>query len=242
MICVLSLCTAFNTCLTQCCFGYRPEDALHGGYVVMVSPLDLDPEMEYHPMCGTIFSVYKRRSSPSVPGRLMDLQQDLGDQVAAGYVVYSSATTLYYTIGQCVYSFCLHPVAVQYFLQPPNAVRLGSGCHDVYGDYAGVKADETLGKAVLDFAAAGEKRGAFYDTGSVIANFSGAAKSGAVFIYYNVHLLCEAAPLALLMEQMGGKASDGHGTRILGEFSSSMSPICTLLQDANHNASILNLI
>lgn len=95
-----------------------PEDAPHGSYVVMCSPLDTEPNSVEQAICGTIFSVYKRRSPASLPGRLMDLQQKLGDQVAAGYVLYSSATTLFYTLGgqHGAYSFCLHPVASKSYI------------------------------------------------------------------------------------------------------------------------------
>lgn len=90
-----------------------PDDVPHGNYVVCVSPLDYDTSGvdSERAIAGTTFSVYKRRSSVSLPGRGIDLKQAASDQVAAGYCCYSSATTLFYTMGHGVHSFVLQPVA-----------------------------------------------------------------------------------------------------------------------------------
>lgn len=190
------------------------EAALHGGYVVMLSSLDMDPTTTDNVLCGTIFSVYKRKSSPSLPGRLKDLQQEVSNQVAAGYVLYSSATTLYYTMGNGASSFCLHPVATQYFLQPNHAINLPEPGTDLYADYAESRNDDKLGAAAI--ALCSERSGKVFDNGCMIANYHGATQSGCLFVCHDMHLLCEAAPLAYLVEQMGGKATDGAGNRILG--------------------------
>lgn len=195
-----------------------PEDAPHGDYVVMLNALDTDETCADHAVCGTVWSVYKRRSSPSLPGKLKDLQQSLGDQVAAGFVVYSSATTLYYTLRQGAYSFVLHPVATQYFLQPRTERRVKNSCFDVYADTAKLRENKPLYDAVRRVAASSEPRGSVYDAGCFVANFHGASTSGGVVVSCDAHVLCEAGPMALIMEQMGGKATDSKGNRILGTF------------------------
>lgn len=181
----------------------------------MLSALDVS-EMSYdQPTCGTIFSVYRKRSLPSLPGRLADIQQCLSDQVAAGYVVYSSATTLFYTLGQGVFSFCLHPVAVQYFLQPSAALQFPlTNSYDIYTDYDSLRADSDLGCAVRATVEAGG--GKIFDNNCFLADFHGALSSGGCAIRSGAHLLCEAGPLAFLAEQLGGKATNGNGMRILG--------------------------
>lgn len=195
-----------------------PADALQGSYVVMVSPLDVDSMPSIgSPICGTIFSVYKRRSPASLPGRLKDLQQALGDQVAAGYVLYSSATTLYYTLGgdHGVYSFALHPVATQYFLQPTMALRIPLAAGGISVDRARLFKDPIVGAAVSNFMTSCSKPPPMYDTGVLIGNFNDAMLRGGLVIQFDTHLLCEAGPLALIAEQSGGKAVDGTGRRIL---------------------------
>lgn len=192
-----------------------PEDAPHGGYVVVVNALDIAPDESDQPVCGTIFSVYLRRTQPSTSGTLRDLQQQLGDQVAAGFVMYASATTLFYSLGQGSFSFCLHPVARQYFLQPRNEITLREGCADVYADTRSLAREPSTRAAVRTAVAEGEMRGKIFDTGCLVANFHGAVVSGGAVFAPETHLLCDAAPLALIMEQMGGKATDGRGKRIL---------------------------
>eukprot|EP00177_Eucheuma_denticulatum_P007542 GFKZ01013735.1.p2 GENE.GFKZ01013735.1~~GFKZ01013735.1.p2 ORF type:complete len:380 (+),score=50.05 GFKZ01013735.1:3-1142(+) len=187
--------------------------ALQGGYVVMLSALDVDPDTTDQVVCGTVFSVYRRKSATSLPGRLEDLQQHVANQVAAGYVTYSSATVLRYTMGAGTYAFCLHPVARQYFLQPAFPLTLPPGGTDLYVDYRHARNDPRLGASALAFGV--DRRATMFDYGCLIANFSGAVASGSLVLAYHVHLLCEAAPLAFLVEQMGGSAVDAHGTRIL---------------------------
>ncbi|CDF33468.1 unnamed protein product [Chondrus crispus] len=190
-----------------------PESAVQGGYVLMLSSLDIDQTATDNVTCGTIFSVYKRKSSTSLPGRLKDLQQQVDHQVAAGFVLYSSATTLYYTMHAGVYKFYLQPVATQYFLQPNHPIAFDKPSFDLYTDYHQSRTDPALGKHALAFCSA--RSGKVYDNGCMIANFQGAMAAACLFIGHNMHLLCEAAPLALIVEQMGGKATDGAGNRIL---------------------------
>lgn len=190
------------------------DSALQGGYVLMLSALDVDPDATDDLFCGTIFSVYRRRSPTSLPGRLEDLQQHVDSQVAAGYVLYASATTLCYTMGAGVYTFCLHPVARQYFLQPTLPLEMPTAGVDLYVDYPSARRDPSLGAAALTICA--ERGGKVFDNGCLVANFSGSIASGSLFLSHHAHLLCEAAPLAFLIEQMEGKATDGCGNRILG--------------------------
>lgn len=199
-----------------------PEDALNGSYVVTVTPLDTDASSAEQPMCGTIFSVYKRRSSATLPGRPKDIQQNMGDQVAAGYVQYSSATTLYYTLGRehGVYSFSLHPVARQYFLQPTTALTLPETATAVYGERAKLRSqykmnNRSVAAAIDKFMAESSTPIKTFDTGTLVANFHGVSKSGGIVVEFDCHLLCAAGPLALMIEQQGGSAVDGNGKRIL---------------------------
>lgn len=194
------------------------ESALHGGYVVMLSSLDIDQTAADNISCGSVFSVYMRKSPTSLPGRLKDLQQQVDQQVAAGFVLYSSATTLYYTMGHGAFKFYLHPVARQYFLQPSHPITFQKPGVDLYADYHQSRDDPELGRPAMAFCS--ERSGKVFDNGCMIANFQGAVAAACLFICHDMHLLCEAAPLAFIIEQMGGRATDGAGKRILGKFPS----------------------
>lgn len=128
-----------------------PEGVPHGGYVVCLSSLDADPRSVDQPVCGTIFSVYKRRSSASLPGKYIDLQQKGADQVAAGFVTYGASTVLYYTMGHGLYSFVLHPVALQYFLQPDQRLTIEEANYAIYGKRTIISSPTTLGTGVRRF-------------------------------------------------------------------------------------------
>lgn len=188
-------------------------DVANGNYVVCVSPLDGDPVVADSPVAGTMFSVYKRRSSASLPGRGIDLKQKLSDQVAAGYCSYSSATTLHYSMGHGTFSFVMHPVAQQYFLQPAMRTTIAENPAAVYCDRRILVENTPLGRAT------GKLLQKFccnvFSTGCLVSDVHLLLRTGGVLIAQSVHLLCEAAPIAYIVEQAGGVATDEFGDRIL---------------------------
>lgn len=191
------------------------DSVLHGNYVVCVSPLDTDVDAtEEQGVAGMMFSIYKRKSSTSLPGRGIDLCQQLSDQVAAGYASFSSATTLHYTMGHGVYSFVMHPVALQYFLQPPMHLNIPENPTVVYTDRKLLHDKKQpisapLAKMVDKLASS------VFTTGCLVGDLHQLMQTGGVLVATNVHLMCEAAPIAYIMEQSGGVATDETGARIL---------------------------
>ncbi|PXF41253.1 Fructose-1,6-bisphosphatase class 1 [Gracilariopsis chorda] len=170
------------------------DSVLHGNYVVCVSPLDKDTiGSDERDIAGMTFSVYKRKSSASLPGRGKDLQQKLLHQVAAGYAAFSSATTLYYTMGHGVYSFVLHPVALQYFLQPAMKLVLPENPTVVYSDRAMLKTiqpiSNSLSKLVHKMCCS------MFTTGCLVGDVHQLLQTGGLLVAADVHLMCEAAPL-----------------------------------------------
>ncbi|KAI0567037.1 Fructose-1-6-bisphosphatase [Gracilaria domingensis] len=190
------------------------DSVLHGNYVVCVSPLDMDTcGADERGIAGMAFSVFKRRSSTSLPGRGIDLQQKLGDQVAAGYASFSSATTLYYTMGHGVYSFVLHPVALQYFLQPAMRLALADNPTVVYSDRALLRSPEHIAASLAKLV--DKLCCSMFTTGCLVGDVHQFLQTGGLLVAANVHLMCEAAPFAFLVEQCGGVATDEYGTSVL---------------------------
>lgn len=210
-----------------------PENAPHGGYVVMLTALDMCDDMDIVPVCGTIFSIYKRLASPSVRGRIEDLQQHVRAQVAAGYVVYSIDTRLVYTLGRGAHSFQLHPLTSQYFLEDPAPLQLpnlsfskylstdfSSMSEDnpdpleVYTDYSALrKKEDELSRKIASFIKQTKAR--VVTDRCFVADVDAVVRRGGVVWWSSVELLCEAAPMALLICQMGGVAVDADGRNIL---------------------------
>lgn len=224
-----------------------PPDVPTGAYCVFLSALDFDDaggEREQG-VVGTIWSVYKRNSPTGTRGRYVDLQQQAANQVAAGYCAYSSATTLMYTLGggeaglgpPGVYSFVLHPVATQYFLQSPQRFRLDDPspvalparqgdkddadaqarprrCGGVYGSRRLISRSRSpLARALHRYVA--RSGSSCYSHGTLIADAHAALMTRGVVVAPSTQLLCEAAPLALIVEHAGGRATDGYGRRVL---------------------------
>lgn len=190
------------------------DSVLHGNYVVCVSPLDMDTTgSDERGVAGMLFSVYKRKSSTSLPGRGMDLRQKLGDQVAAGYASFSSATTLYYTMGHGVYSFVMHPVALQYFLQPAMRLAIPENPTTVYSDRILLRKSSAIGKSLAKMV--DKLCCSMFTTGCLVGDVHQLMQTGGVLVFENVHLMCEAAPVAFIVEESGGVATDEYGTRIL---------------------------
>lgn len=192
-----------------------PEGVPHGNYVVCVSPLDHDPVTGTGIGVGTVFSIYKRRSSASLPGRGIDLKQKLNDQVAAGYCSYSSATTLHYTMGHGTSSFVMHPVAQQYFLQPSIPLTIPENSNIIYCNRDILRVNTSFGTAMKKLLSHNTSSFSVSSSGCLLGDLHMLLRTGGVLIAQNVNLLCEAAPIAYLVEQADGVAIDEFGDRIL---------------------------
>jgi fructose-1,6-bisphosphatase I len=138
-------------------------------------------------------------------------------QVAAGYVLYSGATTLVYTTGNGVHSFVLDPeigafVLVAERLKVPERKKVYS-CNEANS--------LSFPKEVRDFLDWTKTEAAGYSSryvGSFVADFHRTLLQGGVFLYPQtakapsgkLRLMYEANPMAFLIEQAGGLASDGR--------------------------------
>lgn len=108
-------------------------------------------------------------------------------------------------------------VIAQYFLQPSHALRIPPGSTPIiYAERSRLKREAVVGKIVGDWAANCEPKPAkMFDTGTLCGNFNEISLRGGIVVHFDCHLLCEAGPLALLIEQLGGKAINETGRRIL---------------------------
>jgi len=201
-----------------------PEDWPVGKYTVLFDPLDGSSNIDSNSSVGTIFSIY-RRVSDQGPGTLDDLLQPGTRQVAAGYVMYGSSTMLVYTTGQGVHGFTLDPTIGEFVLShecieiPPvgkyysvnesNFARWDRGVQMAVRGFHGDLPDRMKGKSSRYI-------------GSFVADFHRNLINGGVFMYPadtknrqgKLRLLYEASPMAFIVEQAGGAATDGR-TRIM---------------------------
>ncbi len=193
-------------------------------YVVCIDPLDGSSNIDVNVSIGTIFSIYRRISLAGV-STLSDFMQRGTEQVAAGYITYGSSTMLVYTTGKGVNGFTLDPSIGEFCLSHPN-MRIPKEGY-IYSINEGNYVHFPMGvKQFIKYCQEEDvKTKRPYSTryiGSLVADFHRNLLKGGIFIYPStakspngkLRLIYECNPLAWIIEQAGGKASDGY-TRIL---------------------------
>jgi fructose-1,6-bisphosphatase I len=189
-------------------------------YVVAFDPLDGSSNIDANVSVGTIFSVY-RRTSLSGPGTLEDFMQRGTEQVAAGYVIYGSSTMLVYTTGRGVNGFTLDPSIGEFCLSHPNIKIAKSGKTYSINEGYYVHFPDGVKKFIKWCQEEDKPSNRPYSSryiGSAVADIHRNLLYGGIFIYPTtsqapkgkLRLLYECNPLAFIVEQAGGKASDGN--------------------------------
>ncbi len=197
-----------------------PEQFKCGKYVLLYDPLDGSSNIDANVSIGTIFSIHRKISSGE-RGTLEDCLQPGYKQVAAGYVIYGSSTMLVYTAGNGVFGFTLDPSVGEFLLSHDHIQipKKGSIYSVNEGNY--FKWDENV-RRYIDYVKTPDKAsGRPYKSryiGSLVADFHRNLLYGGIFLYPadksnpngKLRLLYEANPLAFIVEQAGGYASDGR--------------------------------
>lgn len=199
---------------------FESEQSKNGKYVVLFDPLDGSSNIDVNVSIGTIFSIYRRVSPVGTMATKEDMLQKGTEQVASGYVIYGSSTMLVYTTGHGVNGFTLDPSIGEFCLSHPNMKTPADG--RIYA----------MNEGNVNRCAAGVKHYIEYcETndpatnrpltgryiGSLVADFHRNLIKGGIYIYPattaapkgKLRLLYECNPMAFIIEQAGGIASDG---------------------------------
>ena len=199
---------------------FQSEMSKNGKYVVLFDPLDGSSNIDVNVSIGTIFSIYHRVSPIGTEATLEDMLQPGDKQVAGGYVLYGSSTMLVYTTGNGVNGFTLDPSIGEFCLSHPNMKTPETGriysmnegniavCHPGYRKYTEYCQEED--------ASTGRPYSGRY-IGSLVADFHRNLIKGGIYFYPTtpaapkgrLRLLYECNPLAFVIEQAGGLATDG---------------------------------
>jgi fructose-1,6-bisphosphatase I len=198
------------------------KEGSEGGYTLAIDPLDGSSNIDVNVSIGTIFSVH-RKMSPGRAGTKDDLLQPGRTQVCAGYIVYGSSTMLVYTSGQGVHGFTLDPSVGEFLLSHPNITMPAKGkIYSVNEGNARYWHENT--KRYVNYLKETDPESkrpySLRYIGSLVADFHRTLLKGGIFMYPadykdpakpkgKLRLLYEAAPMAFLAEQAGGRASDG---------------------------------
>ncbi len=225
-------------------------DGYEGNYTIAFDPLDGSTNIDVNVSVGTIFSIHRRVSSGK-QGTLADLLQKGSRQVAAGYIIYGSSTVMVYTTGSGVHGFTLDPSVGEFFLSHPNiTIPAKSLYYSVNEAYSGFWYDG-MQKLVEYFKSGGEGRKAYSlrYIGSLVADFHRNLVKGGIFMYPRdqkstdkpegkLRLLYEAAPLAMVVEQAGGRAITDTGQRILDIEPSKLHQRVPLIIGSKHDVDV----
>ena len=202
-------------------FAFEQEHCKKAKYVILFDPLDGSSNIDVNVSIGTIFSIFRRKSSIGDLANVNDFLQKGDEQVAAGYIIYGSSTMLVYTTGHGVNGFTLQPSIGEFFLSHPNMKIPEDGA--IYSMNEGnLNACE---KGVQEYIAwckeSDKKTNRPYSAryiGSLVADFHRNLIKGGIYIYPGttknksgkLRMQYECNPLAFIVEQAGGKATDGH--------------------------------
>lgn len=184
-------------------------------YVVAMDPLDGSSNIDVNVSVGTIFSIYRRKSPIGKKPTAEDCMQRGIDQVASGYVIYGSSTMLVFTTGKGVNGFTYDNSLGEYFLSHPDLkapatgrlYSINEGNYNFFSD--------TL-KAYIEKCRERVYSGRYI--GSLVADFHRNLLKGGIYVYPTtpnapegrLRLMYECNPMAFLIEQAGGLATDGE--------------------------------
>ena len=203
---------------------FEDKNSKSSKYVIAMDPLDGSSNIDVNVSVGTIFSLYRRKSRENTLCRIEDFLQPGTKQVAAGYIIYGSSTMLVYTTGHGVNGFTLDPSIGEFCLSHPDIKipkdgKLYSFNHGNYSKFSdGVK--EYIDRS-FNSSANGSTISYRY-VGSMVADIHRNLLKGGIFMYPRtsdapdgkLRLVYECNPMAFIVEQAGGRATDGRN-RIL---------------------------
>lgn len=191
-----------------------------GKYIVYLDPLDGSSNIDVNVSIGSIFSIYMREARFDPTLREDDALQPGVKQVAAGYVLYGSSTTLCYTTGLGVSMFTLDPSIGEFILsdkqiQIPEHGSIYSINEGSYNSWP-----EGLKKYIKYCQEEDEETNRPYSAryiGSMVADIHRTLIKGGIFIYPHskrypngkLRLMYECNPLSFIIEQAGGMATNG---------------------------------
>ena len=193
-----------------------------GHYLLLFDPLDGSSNIDVNVSIGTIFSVLPAPAGMTEDDERAFLQPGT-NQVAAGYAVYGPQTMLVLTVGQGVVSFTLDRSTGSFILTQEN-IRIPPDTREFAINMSNWRHWAAPVRRYVEECLAGKEgvRGKDFNMrwiASMVADVHRIMQRGGVFMYPwdkrepdkpgKLRLMYEANPMAMLVEQAGGSASDG---------------------------------
>ena len=202
-----------------------PSEYPRGEYLLLFDPLDGSSNIDVNASVGTIFSVLRCPQGKDRTDETAFLQPGR-EQVAAGFAVYGPTTQLVLTVGDGSHGFTLDRESYTFVLTHP-AIRIAEETQEFAINMSNLRRWEAPVKRYIDECLEGKDgpRGKDFNmrwVASMVADVYRILSRGGIFMYPRdakntdgrLRLMYEANPMAFIVEQAGGAASDGRG-RIL---------------------------
>lgn len=183
-------------------------------YVVAIDPLDGSSNIDVGVSVGTIFSIYRRVTPIGTTPTVADFLQGGRKQVAAGYVLYGTSTVLVYTTGHGASGFTYDTSVGEFILSHPDLQCPTDGTIFSYNEGNVVDYEMTTKQYIEQCR---YRRFSARYIGSLVADFHRNMLKGGIYFYPatstiptgKLRLLYECYPLAFVIEQTGGMATNG---------------------------------
>jgi len=200
-----------------------PNRYPQGEYLLLFDPLDGSSNIDVNVSIGTIFSVLQKPEGSTVVTE-RDFLQPGSRQVAAGYCVYGPQTTLVLTLGHGVAMFTLDREQGSFILTGED-IRVPEDTKEFAINMSNMRHWDAPVRRYIDECLAGKEgpRGKDFNMrwiASMVADVHRILTRGGIFMYPwdkrepnkpgKLRLMYEANPMAWLIEQAGGAATNGR--------------------------------
>jgi fructose-1,6-bisphosphatase I len=197
------------------------EENKDAEYVIVIDPLDGSSNIDVNVSIGTIFGIYRRVSKRGSSVELRDFLQKGSNMIAAGYVLYSVSTQMVLSTGHGLHVFTLEPWKKSYHrildhVRTPEDGKVYSINEVNFDDFA-----PRLKRFVQYCRDKKNEKGNRKYTGryigSLVADFHRNLLKGGIYVYPatgeaphgKLRLVYECIPMAFLISQASGYATDG---------------------------------
>jgi len=186
-----------------------------GRFAIAFDPLDGSANLDANVSVGSIFGIWEKKSAKGDAG---DLLRKGREMIAAGYALYGSTTMLVLTLGYGVYGFTLDQSVGEFVLTHSKiAVKPRGVIYSINEGNASFWEPATTNYVKAIKSHEGRTPYSLRYIGSMVADVHRTLLYGGIFMYPadkkspsgKLRYLYEVAPLSFIMEQAGGKATDG---------------------------------
>ncbi|WP_395701244.1 class 1 fructose-bisphosphatase [Aquabacterium sp.] len=200
-----------------------PNRYPQGEYLLLFDPLDGSSNIDVNVSIGTIFSVLRKVNNQRGISE-EDFLQPGKQQAAAGYCVYGPQTTLVLTVGEGVSMFTLDRETGSWVLTASD-VKIPVDTREFAINMSNMRHWAAPVRRYIDECLAGKEgpRGKDFNmrwVASMVADVHRILTRGGIFMYPwdqrepdkpgKLRLMYEANPMAFLIEQAGGMATNGR--------------------------------